>query len=274
MKKGGDKPRHYYDVAVIGYTTDDQGNAVVESALGGPLGNTNPVATDIVSIVELSDNPLRLKDDDGASVPVWVEPVARGGTPMIAGLTYCRELASWWASNHPLCVPPIVIHITDGEESNDGNPEQVARALQAVATQRGNTLLFNVHLSRSAAEGQVFPNDEASLPNDEAKMLFRMLELESGPTSALTMARTSSACSVNQEPRRDGVQRGRHRAEFAAFGRHSAPGTALTGRAGFRRRYRAGWRRGGSRRCRGASCSAHPGHRRQWVQPVSNWLAE
>ena len=47
-------------------------------------------------------------------------------------------------------------------------------ALQVVRTHRGNTLLFNIHLSDDAAPGTLFPSTETVLSNDLARMLFRM----------------------------------------------------------------------------------------------------
>src|SRR4051812_19295513 len=53
-EKGGEKPLHYFDLAVIGYTTDrgDPPNNVIGSVLQGDLAGR-----DIVSVVDLFDNP-------------------------------------------------------------------------------------------------------------------------------------------------------------------------------------------------------------------------
>src|SRR5262249_4627049 len=109
----------------------------------------------------------------GALVPVWYEPVARYGTPMCRALEHCEKIAAMWAGNHMDSVPPIVIHITDGE-SSDGDPLAAAMALQGVRTHKGGTLLFNIHLSDAPAQGVLSPSSEADLPTDYAPMLFRM----------------------------------------------------------------------------------------------------
>jgi hypothetical protein len=172
-EKGDPQPRHFFDVALIGYSTDEEGNPLVGTALQGKLASTDRIGLDIVSIVELAENQLGTRHVAGSPVPYWYEAGARGGTPMCAGLDYCRSLAQMWVSSHPDSVPPIVIHITDGE-STDGNPEPSAYALQTVQTRKGNALLFNVHLSASPGSSIIFPNDESSLPNDYSQMLFRM----------------------------------------------------------------------------------------------------
>ncbi len=186
-EKGGPRPKHYFDVALIGYTTDDQNNAIVGSAFQGQLATGDElIGLDIVGIDQLSEAPLGTKESGGVAVPVWYEPVARYGTPMCRALEHAQKIASMWVSNHMDSVPPIVIHITDGE-SSDGNPEAAATALQAVRTHRGSTLLFNIHLSDDAAPGTLFPSTETLLSNDLARMLFRMSSVV--PDFCLQMAR-------------------------------------------------------------------------------------
>ena len=62
--------------------------------------------------------------------------------------------------------PPVIFNITDGE-ATDATPEMVLRAaenLKAVATEDGNVLLVNIHLSSEpSAKALLFPQpDELS----------------------------------------------------------------------------------------------------------------
>jgi hypothetical protein len=174
-EKGDALPRNYYDVALIGYTTDERGNPEVGTAFQGALAGADGVGFDIVSIVDIFQNQLGTTEVNGETISYWYEPVAKVGTPMAAGLHYCRDLAEMWANGHPDSVPPIVVHITDGEPSDPQNdPEAAARAVQAVRTKVGNALLFNIHLSEKDASPSIFPASEAELPDHFAQMLFRM----------------------------------------------------------------------------------------------------
>ena len=65
------------------------------------------------------------------------------------------------------------MHITDGE-SQDGNPIPYADALKSLATEDGNVLLFNCHLSMTAADPFMFPATDVGLPDELAKALFHM----------------------------------------------------------------------------------------------------
>jgi hypothetical protein len=183
-EKGEDKPRHYFDVGVIGYTTDKAGRPIIGSMLQGPLAGR-----DLVSVVELYDYPLDVetrvrKEDDGAGglidvpfkFPVWYRvpgPDQMAGTPMCGALQRCQEITRDWCAQHPYSFPSIVIHLTDGE-AGDGDPEPFALGLRANGTTDGNVLLFNCHLSGSTAEPVLFPTDEGQLHDEYGQLLFRM----------------------------------------------------------------------------------------------------
>ena len=188
-EKGEEKPRNYFDVGVIGYTTDrsDPPNSIVGPVLAGEHGSL--AGRDLVSVSDLFDDPLAIEErqkmvDDNAGglistvvkFPVWYKKppdAAMSGTPMCAALDYVRNVAAAWCSSHPESFPPVVIHLTDGE-STDGEPVPFADALKELSTSDGNLLLFNCHLSESKADPAVFPNSENLLTDELAKVLFRM----------------------------------------------------------------------------------------------------
>jgi len=169
--------RNWFHVGVLGY------GANVGPAFGGSLGGR-----DLVPISEVASYPMRLEErtkkiDDGAGglvdqkvkFPVWFDAVSNGGTPMCQVLGQALNILSDWTSKNQTGFPPIVINITDGE-STDGDPTSAADALKALATTDGNVLLFNAHLSSNAnSSGPIlFASSEESLPDDHAKLLFRM----------------------------------------------------------------------------------------------------
>ena len=67
----------------------------------------------------------------------------------------------------------MIVHLTDGEPT-DGDPEPYAEAIKSLATEDGELLLFNCHLSTSSASPVVFPVSESMLTDDYAKLLFRI----------------------------------------------------------------------------------------------------
>lgn len=171
-----DGVRDYFEIGVIGYGHNFVGNSL------------SPDLQDklIQPISRIEQAPLRVEErkkrmDDGAGglvevdvkFPVWFEPKANGGTPMNKALTMAAEELVAWCENHKDSYPPTVLHITDGE-STDGNPEQVAELLKQINTDDGNVLVFNLHVSTLEDKSITYPSTESSLPDDYAKMLFRM----------------------------------------------------------------------------------------------------
>lgn len=167
--------RNYFHVAVIGY------GATVGPAIIGPL-----TGRDIVALSEIASSPARLearlrKVPDGAGglvdvevkFPIWVDPLANGGTPMSQALTRAQTVVSAWLTEHPTCFPPVVLNLTDGE-STDGDPTAAAAALCRMASTDGDTLLFNLHVSSDASAAVSFPDEADALPSQYAKLLFGM----------------------------------------------------------------------------------------------------
>lgn len=167
--------RDYYHVGVIGY------GATVGPAFGGALAGRALVALSEVGSMPLRIEERQKKEEDGAGgliersvkFPVWFDPISEGGTPMCEALTQVADVASGWLNDHPDCFPPIAINITDGE-GTDGDPAIPAAALQALASSDGNALLFNLHLSSQTASPVTFPDSDAGLADEYAKLLFGM----------------------------------------------------------------------------------------------------
>lgn len=167
--------RDYYHVGVIGY------GARSGSAFTGPLSGR-----EMVPISEVANSPARIetrtkKVDDGAGglvdqtvkFPVWFEPIADGGTPMVQALTSAKSILENWVQQRPTCYPPVLINITDGE-STDGDPTSIADQIRSLVTSDGNILLFNLHLPSTRAAAIEYPSSDELLPDQYAKQLFRI----------------------------------------------------------------------------------------------------
>ena len=170
------------DVAMIGYRTDEQENAIIESPLTGDLKERMLVSIDdIYKNTKMEKKTQSFYDEDTGEesqreveFPVWIEPKAEGGTPMCSALHKAYEITEQWISEHPKNFPPIVIHITDGENQEAGNPLDYAEPLRSLATEDGNVLLMNCHLSEVKSQPFMFPHSGEILPNDHARTLFQM----------------------------------------------------------------------------------------------------
>ncbi|HET6205017.1 MAG TPA: VWA domain-containing protein [Planctomycetota bacterium] len=174
-----DGVRNYFEVGVLVY-----GGKGVKPGFGEELSETL-----LQPLADVAANPLRVEErtkkvDDGAGglveqpikFPVWFEPTSAGGTPVCEALRQTAASLVAWCDEHPNSYPPTVLHVTDGE-STDGDPEEIGRQLQEIATSDGNVLVFNLHIDTSEGTGLMFPSDETSLPDANARRLFRMSSL-------------------------------------------------------------------------------------------------
>jgi hypothetical protein len=173
----GEEILHRFDIIALGYSGEDD----VRSAFVGPLDG-RPVA----SITDIGNMPARMdvrtrRMDDGTGniistdveLPVWIDPVAQGRTPMCKAFRTLYGQLDEWISRHPTAFPPVVMHFTDGA-STDGDPGEAAAAVRSLASDDGNVVLFNVHVSRAGGQDRVFPTSTAGIGDELAGLLFNM----------------------------------------------------------------------------------------------------
>jgi hypothetical protein len=169
----GEGVRNFYEICVIGY------GAEVGPGFSGKLAGR-----DLVPLSEVANSPARVEErtrkvtrangeviEQKVKFPVWFEPIARGTTPMGQALSLAHHLLQGWTPAHVNSYPPIVINITDGEATDSG-PVPQAEALTSLATNDGNVLLLNCHISNRTLSPIVFPDSDAELPDAFARTLF------------------------------------------------------------------------------------------------------
>lgn len=200
--------KDFFDISIIGYGTDEQANPIIEPALVGPLAGR-----EIVTISEVAENPARvdtvtafMQDEETGEMlempqqmPVWIDPVTRGATPICSAIAKACDLLDRWIAEHPNSFPPIVINITDGE-SSEGDPIPYADTLRQRATNDGNVLFFNCCVSATPADPFLFKGNGEVLPDEFARTLFKMSSVL--PDSILEKAR---AAGQDLEPNARGM---------------------------------------------------------------------
>lgn len=172
----GEKVNDYIYVSVIGY------GCQVGPCLSGSLAGKH-----LIPVSDLANNPFRIDDrtrkvSDGAGglieqkfkMPIWLDPVAENGTPMANAFDLANDVIKTWLMDHPGGFPPILINVSDGAPNLGQNPEVIAQSIMQLSTTDGNVLVFNVHLSETKANSIEFPNTDANLPDEHAKLLFRI----------------------------------------------------------------------------------------------------
>lgn len=171
--------RQYYQVGIIGYGSE------IQSIL--PCADEE---THLAWIDEIYQHPLRIEDrirqeiDSAGEIvemsvkfPVWVEPYARGHTPMRQVFEVAYTVLSQWVLDHPDSYPPTVINLTDGQ-SNDGKVTVAAENLRSLKTNDGNVLLLTLHTSSHPFDLPVlFPSSIEEMPDFSSRTMFEMSSL-------------------------------------------------------------------------------------------------
>ena len=178
-----DGVRDYFHVGVIGY--GERVQPLVQPA------DDDASEAGLIPISHLAERPKRMEerlktatDADGNTTerrvkfPVWFDPHAKNGTPMCQALDLAARTVRDWIDLHPDSFPPVVVNVTDGE-ATDGEPLRFAQQLRSFATDDGEVLLFNVHLSGSEEPAVELPSSRQELPRDAeyAEVLYQMSSL-------------------------------------------------------------------------------------------------
>ena len=200
-QKGQGISYHYFDVGIFGYGLRPiAGGEGVESAFSGLLAGRT-----LVPIHEIRDNPAALRDVDSPDIgggtvrmPVWVDPVHGGRTPMCEAMAVAGQHTYEWAQAHPESFPPIIINITDGfvtDSPYDGaSLDDWAKRLMGIGTQDGSALLFNIFVAPESSGDLIFPDSSAGLPNPGPD-LFRISSVLPHP-----MIRNAAGAGIARQP--------------------------------------------------------------------------
>ncbi len=175
----GSKIKNRCDISVLSYGAS--GNQAKNAFLG------NLASKSVVTMQELLQNCPKLDtekreidDGDGGRVeveeqfPIWIDPVASGGTPMAAAFEMAYNLVDSWVQSHQASFPPTVINITDGAPDSQTDAQNAASKLSKIGTSDGTTLILNAHISEGKAARVELPSSPSELPpgDGNAKFLF------------------------------------------------------------------------------------------------------
>ncbi len=174
-----DGVRDYYDIAVLGYSGDDEVRALLPGgrkmmSVAELAACEMPVRTETIEH-RMPDGSIALRE---ILAPGWIEPHAAGSTPMYQALVEARELTSDWCARleHAASFPPVVFNITDGEATDceADDLRAAAERIRSLRTADGHVLLINLHIAADERNRTIFfPSDsEADYPNRYARLLY------------------------------------------------------------------------------------------------------
>lgn len=168
--------RNYYDIAVIGYSGESVRSLLPREGFNSvaELAQDMPPQTTVAFEEDLPDGTQTLVRHRQRE---WITPLAEGTTPMHEALHMVRDLVEAWCDEEQNAesFPPIVINITDGEPTDctEIDLRDVCTLIKRTATEDGNTLLINIHISTDhRLNSIIFPmQEELSQACNKARLL-------------------------------------------------------------------------------------------------------
>jgi len=172
----GDKIKDRVFISLIGY--------------GGKGGNSiEDIRSDYLS--KFAETPARFehtkkKVSDGAGglveideqMPIFLEPIANGLTPMGEALKFAKELIEGWLQRKPDNPAPIIINISDGLPYNGQDDKEkdlavrISKEIMNMSSVDGAPVIFNAHIGNGRHNAHDFAENEASLPDEQTKFLY------------------------------------------------------------------------------------------------------
>lgn len=172
-----------FDVALVSYQSNAQGQSIVGSAWGGALAGRG-----FVPLSEIRTNPACIEQrqrkipdpnsilgyrEEPVEVPVWYTPNPQGNAPLVEALEYCRELLARWmtatGTNH---ARPLLVHVFGGS-SSDGSPATKIDAIQKLGPESGRPFVMQAHLGvAKSVPASAYSTNRVFLPAGPARDLF------------------------------------------------------------------------------------------------------
>ena len=139
-----------------------------------------------------ANNPLRrdkikktIPNSSGETVevdvimPVFIDPIAHGLTPMSDAFSFAKDLIDGWLQKMPDNPAPIIINISDGlpYAGDRGFCEKqatidVCEKIKQMVTGDGSPLIFNSHIGDGIIEYQFTENESEIVHDEQASFLF------------------------------------------------------------------------------------------------------
>ncbi len=159
-----DGVRDYFDVAIIGY-----------SGLGvrSLFGDKKWISTSELDKAYIDEREVvrecRMPDGNPQLLQYktrrWLAPSSTGATPMYEALFTINDIVEEWCSleENRDSIAPEIFNITDGESTdcNYDDVVEISSKIKGQSTKIGNSLLFNIHISSTITEPQIFPSLES-----------------------------------------------------------------------------------------------------------------
>jgi hypothetical protein len=175
------------DTAIVSYGAGADGQPDIRGMFDGPLAGHS-----VVRNAELPDGAIRVEESEaevsnGAGglitikkkTPIYFDVEPAGAVSPVGAFSAAAAIASDWCARHPSGLPPIVLHLTRGEQAA-ADIEAAMGTLAAVGTASGPVRVHHLVSTETPCKSAVFPGSTSDLESESLKALWNASSLLAG----------------------------------------------------------------------------------------------
>ena len=168
--------RDYFDIAILGYADERVYPLIDPNRIFIPVSELYNLKSDSREVIVRRTLPDGTTREHREVRHSWIEPCAKGSTPMYEAFLTIRDLVRDWCAKpqNATSFPPVIFNITDGmySDCNGAELRAIAEQIESLHTSDGDALLINIHMATGEQRDSViFPTD-AEIDADNYHMRF------------------------------------------------------------------------------------------------------
>jgi len=168
------------DAAIVSYGLGNDGQPDVRATFEGPLAGKSFVRNS-----ELPDGAIRVEESEVEAsngvgglmtikkkTPIYFDVEPSGAVSPQGAFSAAAAIIADWCGQHPSGLPPIVLHLTRGEQAASDIEAAVA-AVTSLTTSAGSTMVHTVVATETPCRSAAFPESSAELETDALRALWQ-----------------------------------------------------------------------------------------------------
>lgn len=168
------------DTAIVSYGAGSDGQPDVRSTFEGPLAGKL-----IVRNSELPNGAIRVEESESEvpngvgglitikkKTPIYFDVEPAGAAAPQGAFSAAAAIIADWCGQHPSGLPPIVLHLTRGEQSA-ADLEAAISAVTSLATSAGPTTVHTLVVTETPCRSAAFPETQNDLETDALRALWQ-----------------------------------------------------------------------------------------------------
>jgi hypothetical protein len=175
------------DAAIVSYGLGSDNQPDVRATFEGQLAGKS-----LVRNSELPDGAIRVEESEVEAsngvgglmtikkkTPIYFDVEPTGSVSPQGAFSAAAAIITDWCSQHPTGLPPIVLHLTRGEQTA-ADIEAAVAAVTSLVTSAGSTMVHTLVVTETPCRSAAFPETAADLETDTLRALWQTCSLLRG----------------------------------------------------------------------------------------------